>query len=86
MSRDPANECKRMRIRIDLNPKELEMLQRLVATGLYGLTVGDACHRIVDEHLHVCVTKLNRDGLGTLCQRCGGYHRPDNGCYNVEEC
>ena len=51
MSRDPANECKRMRIRIDLNPKELEMLQRLVATGLYGLTIGDACHRIVDEHL-----------------------------------
>jgi hypothetical protein len=49
VSRDPAKEKDRVRIRIDLNAKEAEYVRQLLATGLYGLNMAQVCHRLVDD-------------------------------------
>ena len=39
------------RVALKLNPRQVEVLERLVATGFYGFTLEDALGRLVDDGL-----------------------------------
>jgi hypothetical protein len=51
MAGRPRNQLKTVPITIATTPQVEEMLQRLVATGLYGKTPPEAAERIVAEGL-----------------------------------